>query len=92
MIPTVILLGLVLGRWPAAAIVSALIGWPAVLAVSGAMHVEPALVGAAGLAVANVVLGILVHQMCMGAVRRLHHQPSPARSPRPQLVPPTENR
>jgi len=38
MIPTMMLFGVVLGRWPWAALVAAAVGWPALLVVTHVME------------------------------------------------------
>jgi len=71
MIPTMILFGLVLGRWWRLSLVAAALGWPALLVAGGVMDIDvPLLAAAAGLAVANTAAGVLVHQGVLLAVRR----------------------
>lgn len=71
MIPTMILFGLVFGRWWRLSLVAAALGWPALLVAGGVMDVDvPLLAEAAGLAVANTAVGVLVHQGVLLAVRR----------------------
>ena len=74
MIPTLILFGLVFGRWWRLCLTAAALGWPVLLVISGAMGVEVGLVGAAGLAVVNTGIGVLVHQGSLRAVRHLRHR------------------
>jgi hypothetical protein len=74
MIPTLILFGLVFGRWPRLALLAAALGWPVLLVVSDVMSIEFGLLGAAGLAVINTGIGVLVHQGSMRAVRLLRHR------------------
>jgi hypothetical protein len=69
MIPTLILFGLVFGRWWRAALAVAAVGWPAVLVAGDVMDLEVGLVGAAALAVLNTGVGVLVHQAVWRAVR-----------------------
>jgi hypothetical protein len=70
MIPTMILLGLVFGRWWRLSLVAAAVGWPALLVAGGVMDVDvPLLAEAAGLAVANTAVGVLVHQGVLLAAR-----------------------
>lgn len=71
MIPTLILFGLVFGRWWRTSFVVAAIGWPVVLVVDGAMKVEPGLGAAAVLAAVNAGVGIVVHQAVLRSVRVL---------------------
>lgn len=69
MIPTLICVGLVFGRWWRIVIPLATVGWPAVLIVTGVDGGLPFALGAAGLAIANVVVGVLVHQALWLLVR-----------------------
>jgi hypothetical protein len=61
-IPTMILVGVVLGRWWKVALVVAALGWPLLLVVTGLMGVEPGLLVASALAVVNAGVGVLAHQ------------------------------
>lgn len=70
MIPTMIVFGLVLGRWWRLALVAAAVGWPVLLVADGVTDVEVELLGAAGLAVANTAVGVLVHQGALMGVRK----------------------
>jgi hypothetical protein len=76
MIPTMILLGLVLGRWWKVALITAAVGWPLLLAATEVLDFEMRLIGAAALASVNAGVGALVHQVCLYAYRRLHHHDS----------------
>ncbi len=77
MIPTMILFGLILGRWWMPTLVLAAIIWPAVLAATGVLGLL-GLVGAAALAVVNAAVGVLLHQGLLWSFRRLRgmHPPS----------------
>jgi hypothetical protein len=74
MIPTLILFGLVFGRWWRPALTVAAVGWPAVLVAGDVMELEVGLVGAAALAVLNAGVGVLVNQAVWRAVRRLREK------------------
>jgi hypothetical protein len=76
MIPTMILLGLVLGRWWRLALGTAAISWPLLLLATGVVGVEAVLVAAVALAVANAGVGVLVHQGCLHAYRHLGNRTS----------------
>lgn len=79
MIPTMLLFGLVLGRWWRLSLVAAAVVWPAILLVTGTMAVEAGLLGAAGLAAVNAGVGVLAHQGVLRGVRFLRRrQESPA--------------
>jgi len=74
MIPTLILFGLVFGRWWRFCLIAAALGWPVLLVVSDVMSAEVGLLGATGLAVINTGIGVLVHQGSLRAVRLLRHR------------------
>ncbi len=74
MIPTMMLFGAVLGRWPGVALAAAAIGWPILLVATGVMGVEGGLLAAAGLSVANAAVGLAAHQCVLFGVRRLRRQ------------------
>ncbi|HEU4811125.1 MAG TPA: hypothetical protein VFT00_03195 [Nocardioides sp.] len=73
MIPTMILLGLVLGRWWKVALVTAAIGWPLLLLANGT-DAPADLVSGAALGVANACVGVLAVQVLLHAHlgERLH--------------------
>jgi hypothetical protein len=74
MIPTLILFGLILGRWWRFSLIAAAIGWPLLLVATDVMGFEPGLLGAAGIAVINTGIGVLVHQTALRAVRFLRQR------------------
>ena len=74
MIPTLILFGLVFGRWWRISLLAAAVGWPFLLVVSDVISVEVGLLGAAGLAVINTGIGVLVHQGVLRTLRLLRHR------------------
>ena len=71
MIPTLIVFGLVFGRWWRVSLAVAAVGWPAVLVAGDVMELEAGLAGAAGLAVLNTGVGVLVHHAVRWAVRSM---------------------
>lgn len=71
MIPTMILFGVIFGRWWLIALVVAALGWPLLLVVTDVVRVNAGLVEAAVLAVANAGIGVLVHQGLREAFLRL---------------------
>lgn len=73
MIPTLILFGLVCGRWWRTALAAAAIGWPVLLLATGVMHPGAGLIGAAGLAIINTGAGVAIHQGARRVVRRARH-------------------
>jgi hypothetical protein len=73
-IPTLILFGLIFGRWWRFSLIAAAIGLPVVLVVGDVMAFEWGLVGAAGLAVANTLVGVLAHQGVRWVVRQVRHR------------------
>lgn len=85
MIPTMILFGLVLGRWWRVTIAAAAVFWPVLLLVTGVAQQSGSLVstllGAALLAALNAAVGAAVHQLTLGlfrGVRGLFRTRSPA--------------
>jgi hypothetical protein len=85
MIPTLILFGLVFGRWWRATLIAAAIGWPVLLLATGVTHPGTGLLGAAGVAIINTSAGVAIHQGAGQAVRRARHQARPSRE-----IPPAE--
>jgi hypothetical protein len=80
-IPTMIVFGLLFGRWWRATLLIGTVGWVVLLLVSGTMESDPRnLAVSAGLAFANTAVGVAVHQVVLFAVRRLR-QPQKARTP-----------
>ncbi|MGH2672533.1 MAG: hypothetical protein ACRDHC_06125 [Actinomycetota bacterium] len=71
MIPTLILVGLVFGRWWRFVIPLAAVGWPVLLIVTGEDSGLDFVLAAAALAVANVVVGVLVFQVLWRFVKGL---------------------
>ena len=70
MIPTMILFGLILGRWWRVALIAAAVAWPALLLAGGTISSVAEVVRAAALGFANAAAGVLVHQSVLQAVRR----------------------
>lgn len=79
MIPTMILFGLLFGRWWRVALVVAAVGWP-VLLLGTADLSGPQLLGSAVLAVLNAGLGVLGHQAILGLVRIARAGSAPRRA------------
>jgi hypothetical protein len=46
MIPTLLLFGLIFGRWWRLSLIAAAIGWPLLLVATGVMRLSPGLLGA----------------------------------------------
>ncbi len=74
MIPSLILFGLLFGRWWRFSLLAAALGWPVLLVVSNVMSIEVGLLGAAWLAVINAGIGVLVHQGSLKALRLLRRR------------------
>lgn len=74
MIPTLLLFGLVFGRWWRFSLVVAAVTWPLALILTDVMSLEPGLFRAAVLAVGNTLVGVLVHQGLLWGVRRARSQ------------------
>lgn len=79
MIPTMILFGLLFGRWWRAALAVAAVGWPVLLLLGPADPSAPQLLGGAVLAVLNAGLGVLAHQAVLGLVRSARAGSAPHR-------------
>lgn len=77
MIPTMILVGLVLGRWWWQALVGSALAWPTLLLLEGVIIQEEVL-AAAGLGALNAAVGVLVHQLVLRGVRALRARRRPA--------------
>lgn len=73
MIPTLILFGLIFGRWPRSVILIGTLGWPLILLADNTISAGVSLLGAAGYALINTGVGVLVHQVILRLVRRLRH-------------------
>lgn len=71
MIPTMILFGLVTGRWWRPALVAAAIVWPVLLLVDGVIGISADLLAAALFGAANAAVGVAVHQVLLWLVRRV---------------------
>jgi hypothetical protein len=85
-IPTLILVGLIFGRWWRYCVITAAVGWPLLLVAIGVVGVNEfgVLLEAAGLAVINTGVGVLIHQGGLSVVRRLRrHSAAPPNRPLP---------
>jgi hypothetical protein len=71
MIPTMILAGLIFGRWWKATLIGAAIGWPLLLIATGSDLDIATIPVAAALGAANAAIGILVHRLLWLMVRGL---------------------
>lgn len=69
MIPTMLVYGLLVGRWWRFAILSSAVIWPIILLVDGVTASPWALLAAAGLGAANAAVGVLVHQAILRGSR-----------------------
>jgi hypothetical protein len=69
-IPTLILVGLIFGRWWRIVIPLAAFGWSVLLIVTGVDNGFAFALGAAAIAIPNVALGALVHRALWLLVRR----------------------
>jgi len=79
-IPTLIMVGAVFGRWWRVTLLASAVGWSALLVVTGAMTPGPALAGATGLAVLNSGAGVLIHQGILRGGRKLRRAMASRRS------------
>ncbi|MCB2175182.1 MAG: hypothetical protein KQH57_05205 [Actinomycetales bacterium] len=74
MIPSMIVFGLVFGRWWRFALVLSAVIWAVLLVAGGVMGFELGLLVAALLAAANAAIGVLAHQAVLRAYRWLRHR------------------
>lgn len=74
MIPTMILFGLVFGRWWKSALVAATILWPTLLWAEDVITTPGEAIAAAVLGVLNSAVGVGTHQFVLGLVRVARHQ------------------
>jgi uncharacterized YccA/Bax inhibitor family protein len=79
-IPTMILFGLVFGRWWKTTLVAGTLGWSLLLLAGGILHSLQEVAGAAALGLANTLVGVAIHQLFLRLVRALRRRrTSPAR-------------
>jgi len=73
MIPTMIIFGLLAGRWWKTALVVGTVGWIAVLLVTGVIGASqmPLMIGAAFFGLANTGVGVAIHQGVLRLVQSL---------------------
>jgi hypothetical protein len=71
MIPTMIVFGLIFGRWWRAALIAAAVFWPALLVIDGVMGLSVGLLAAAAFGVANAGVGVAAHQAVLWVFRRV---------------------
>lgn len=77
MIPTMMLFGVLFGRWWKSTLVASAVGWPLLLLVTGDMGFGWAVAVASGLGLANAAVGVLIHQGLLWAVRLLRRPAVP---------------
>lgn len=70
MIPTVLVVGLLFGRWWKITVPVAVLGWPILLIATGVDSGFSFAVGAGFIAAANVVVGVLAYQAVRLVARR----------------------
>jgi len=74
MIPTLILFGLLFGRWWRSVLIVAAVGWPVLLLATGAVSAVGAdLIPDAGLAVINAGVGVAINQGGHWSLRKFRH-------------------
>ena len=69
MIPTLIVAGLIFGRWWRTTLIVAAVAWPIALLIDGIDLGFTGVLGAAVLGAANAAVGVLVHQALRQLVR-----------------------
>jgi len=70
MIPSMIVVGLVFGRWWRTTLISVAVLWPALVAWTAGPVTVGQVIGASLLGVANAAVGVLVHQAVLWVIRR----------------------
>lgn len=83
MIPTMILFGLVLGRWWKSAIAAGVVVWPTILFLAGIIGGADVL-GAAVFGAVNTAAGVAVHQATLWLVRSIRRDRPRRALPRPR--------
>ncbi len=68
MIPVLLLVGLLAGRWYVVAL--AAVAWPLILGLDGTVAGSANYIGAAGLAAVNTAAGVAAHKLLVWPVRR----------------------
>lgn len=71
MIPTMIVFGLLFGRWWRLSGAAAVIVWPLILVMTGVLGIAPRLAGAAAFGLVNAAAGVAAHQAVLRLVRLL---------------------
>ena len=71
MIPTMILFGLVLGRWWRLTLLAAAVVWPALLVMDDVVGLSVHLLPAAFFGAVNAAVGAAVHQAILWLLRRV---------------------
>lgn len=89
MIPVLLVFGLVLGRWWKSALLAGFVGWPLVLLLGGVLQegAGPLSVDiflAAYLGLANVAVGVGVHQAGLALVRLIRRRGANPGTPGPE--------
>ena len=80
MIPTMIVFGMVFGRWWKMAIAVGAVLWPTSLVFTGVIGVADVL-GVAALGALNTAVGVAVHQVALWLVRTIRRdRPTPSTS------------
>ena len=81
MIPTMILVGLLLGRTWWLALSAAAVLWGILLLTTGATRLDANLAAGIGLAAANAAVGVLIHQFVLHVTRQLIRRNRPLKRP-----------
>jgi hypothetical protein len=83
MIPTMIVFGLVAGRWWKTSLVAGTISWPTLLLVQDILHAPREVLGAAALGLVNTLAGVTVHQLALRLIRATRKRPPTPGAQRP---------
>lgn len=75
MIPTMLLFGMILGRWWKTSLLAGTLFWPLLLWFDGVVLTPAEAVAAAGLGLLNTLLGVAVHQVLLRLLRVIRAHP-----------------
>lgn len=78
MIPTLILFGLVFGRWWKTTLAAGTLGWPLLLLANDVLSPPGGIAGAAMLGFVNTLAGVAVHQSFLGVIRAFRRRATPS--------------
>ena len=78
MIPTMIVFGLVFGRWWKTTLAAGTLGWPLLLLANGVLNPPGDIVDAAMFGFVNTLVGVAVHQSFLRVIRAIRRRATPS--------------